>query len=389
MAATVAGPPQGWHHVERIRNQCPGALAYDTLPSGMPRAVPFVDLTHRHAQVARSVEDAVVAVLRSGRWIDGPAVARAEALAARWFGRSRAVGVASGTDALMLAMQSAGVRPGDEVIVPALTFFATAGAVVGIGAHPVVCDVGPDALLDAAQAASLVGPRTRAIIPVHLFGSRADHPGLDLIVVDDAAQAVGCDPPATIGVLTAVSAYPTKTWGAAGDAGFVVGDDDRLLDGVHALGRHGASGAHVHQRIAGAVGRASRLDEIQAAILVAHAEQLQARLAHRRALANRYDGALPPSVASLPRTPGGAVSHYCVRVSDRPRVTRCLTKAGIGHAVYYPRTLPQQPALAGVRCGPTPVASRLANELLALPVHQGVHGDDVDYIAHVLTKATA
>lgn len=329
-----------------------------------------MNLAARHAEAAEAVEAAVLAVLRSGRYAGGPVVAEAESIAARWLGRAGAVGVGCGTDALILALQAIGVGPGDEVIVPALTFFATAGAVCATGATPVIVDVGEDGLLDLARAADRVGPRTRAVIPVHLFGNVAPCPTLGVEVIDDAAQAIGAEPPPRGATLTAMSTYPTKTWGSAGDGGFVAGDDPDLLEAVRRLGQHGAVEPHHHHRVSGAVGRASRLDAVQAAVLVGHATVLEQRLAQRRALARRYDAGLPPWAMPLPRAPGSAVHQYCVRL-DRPRdaVARALADRGVSTAVYYPRPLGDQPALAGTPRGPTPIADRLCTELLALPIH--------------------
>ncbi|HHO50220.1 MAG TPA: aminotransferase class I/II-fold pyridoxal phosphate-dependent enzyme, partial [Deltaproteobacteria bacterium] len=293
------------------------------------RPVPMVDLARRHAEVADEVEDRVLQVLRSGRWVGGPVVAEAEARLAGWLSRQGAVGVASGTDALMLALQAVGIRPGDEVIVPALTFFATAGAVAAVGATPVIADVGEDGLLDPTAAGALISPRTRAVIPVHLFGNRAEDPGLGLTVIDDAAQAIGTTPPPSIGRLTAVSAYPTKSWGAAGDAGFVAGDEPELLEAVRCLASHGQRGApHHHEAHDGQVGRASRLDAIQAAVLLGHADQVEARIDRRRRLADRYDAGLPASIRPLPRQHGSSVHQYCVLASDRARVVAALDEAG-------------------------------------------------------------
>ena len=346
--------------------------------------IPFVDLARRHDQAAAEVESRVLAVLRSGQWMGGPVVAEAEATLAAWLGRSGSVGVASGTDALVLALQAAGVGPGDEVLVPALTFFATAGAVGSLGATPVVVDVAPDGLLDPRAAADAVGPQTRAVIPVHLFGNRAPAPDLDLVVIDDAAQAVGTVPAPSVGELTAVSAYPTKAWGAAGDAGFVVADDEARLDRVRRLANHGMGDPHHHHRVAGHLGRASRLDAMQAAVLLGHAPHLAARTARRRQLAQRYDAGLPDGIVPLPRQAGSSVSQYCVLATDRPRAVAALSAARIGHAIYYPRPLDQQPALQGFRHGPTPVATSLCRQLLALPIDPGLSETDIDRVLEVL-----
>lgn len=338
--------------------------------------IPFVDLAARHAEAAEPIESRVLEVLRSGRWIGGEVVGEAEAHAASRLGRRRAVGVASGTDALMLSLQALGVGPGDEVIVPALTFFATAGAVRAIGAEVAIADVGEDALLDDTSAAALAGPRTRAVIPVHLFGSTAPLPRLggrvargEIAVVDDAAQAVGTTPAPGIGALTALSTYPTKTWGSAGDGGFVAGDDDALIERVRLLANHGTEAPHRHTLVSGHTGRASRLDALAAAVLLGHASVLDARIARRRALAEQYDAGLPPSLRPLPRDAGSAVHQYCVRAEDRDRIAAGLAERGIATAIYYPTPLHRQPALQGCRAAPTPVADALCREILALPIH--------------------
>jgi dTDP-4-amino-4,6-dideoxygalactose transaminase len=334
------------------------------------RPIPFVDLAARHAEAAAAVEGAVLEVLRSGRWIGGPLVEQAESVAARWLGRRGAVGVASGTDALILSLQALGIGPGHEVIVPALTFFATAGAVLATGARVAVADVGPDGLLDPDSVASLVNASTRAVVPVHLFGSCCLLPELGLTVIDDAAQAIGTTPYPT-GRLTTLSTYPTKTWGSAGDGGFVAGDDPELLERVRRLGNHGFTAPVAHDVIAGHAGRASRLDAVQAAVLVGHAEVLEARIARRRRLAARYDAGLPDAIRPLPRTAGSAVHQYCVLVPDgvRAALQNHLRERGVGTAVYYERPLHHQPALADARAAPTPTTEALCRQLLALPIH--------------------
>lgn len=354
----------------------------------MEKPVRMSDLAARHAAVAGDVEARVLAVLRSGAYVGGPWVAEAEALAARWSGRAGAVGVNGGTDALILGLQALGVRPGDEVIVPALSFFATAGAVCAIGAFPVVADVLPDdACLDPDAAGNLVTPRTKAIVPVHLFGTLAGHPDAGVPILDDAAQAIGADPPASTGILTAISTYPTKTWGSAGDGGFVIGDDPELLGRVRMLGSHGSAGGHHHVEIAGAVGRNSRLDAIQAAILLGHAPALAERLARRRAIAAAYDAGLPPEIRPLRRSPGSPVHQYVVRAPDRDRLRHHLAMRGIETAIYYPKPLGDQPALSDRARGDTPVARALCAELVALPVHEGLGDDDLARVLEACSEA--
>ncbi|MEQ1507547.1 MAG: DegT/DnrJ/EryC1/StrS family aminotransferase [Myxococcota bacterium] len=346
-------------------------------------SIPFVDLAARHREAADAIEPAVLEILRSGRWVGGDGVARAEAIAARWLGRSGAVGVASGTDALILALQAVGIGRGDEVVVPAVTFFATAGAVLAVGAQPVIADVGDDGLLDPEAAAAVCGPATRAVIPVHLFGSVARPLALDLVVIDDAAQAIGADRPG-VGVLAAVSTYPTKTWGTAGDGGFVVGDDPELLGRVRRLANHGAIEPGVYDLVTGHAGRASRLDAVHAAVLVGHAAHLADRVARRRALAARYDDGMPRGLRIIPRSPGSAVHVYNVRTPDRDRLAKALADRGIGTAVYYPRPLHHQPALRGAPLRrPAPVAEALCREILALPIAD-LSADQVDRVLDAL-----
>jgi len=347
--------------------------------------IALVDLAARHRDVADDVEARVLRVLRSGRWIGGPEVADAEALAASTFARRGAVGVNSGTDALMLALQAAGVRPGDEVVVPALTFFATAGAVLALRAVPVVVDVRDDGCMDPVAAARAIGPRTRAIVPVHLFGTQAEAPDDGVPIVDDAAQAVGGTPPRSIGILSAVSTYPTKTWGTAGDGGFVLSDDAGLLQRVRRLANHGHDG-DAFTAPDGQPGRNSRLDAVQAAVLLGHAPRLDAWVARRRALAARYDAGLPPKIRPLPRDAGSPVSQYVVLVPDRERVAALLADRGVETRVYYRRPLHHEPAIGTP--AHTPVADDLAARVLALPVHEHLSDADVDHVLAVLHEAT-
>lgn len=337
----------------------------------------MADLAARHARVANAVEERVLGVLRSGRYVGGPVVEEAEGRLAAAFGWRRGVGVNSGTDALVYALMSLGVGPGDEVIVPAVTFFATAGAVARVGATPVIADTRADApLLDAA--ALPLGPRTRAVIAVHLFGATCELPALPVPIVDDAAQAIGADPPARVGVVGAASFYPTKTLGAAGDAGLVLTDDDVAERDVRLLTHHGMPEPYLHVRVQGHVGANSRLDAVQAAVLLGHLDELPARIARRRRIADRYDAALAGRVAPLPRTPGHPVHHYVVLADDRDELRAHLRARGVETALYYPRSLAAQPALAG---GPaTPNADRFCARALALPAHEGLSDADVERV---------
>jgi dTDP-4-amino-4,6-dideoxygalactose transaminase len=341
----------------------------------------LADLEARHREVAEDVEARVRAVLRSGRYVGGPVVEEAEGRLAEAFGWGGGVGVNSGTDALSLALQLVGVRAGDEVI-------ATAGAVARLGAVPVVADVREDApLLDPERLP--LGPRTRAVVAVHLFGARCALPALPVPVVDDAAQAIGADPPARTGVIGAASFYPTKTLGAAGDAGILLSDDAAVLERARKLTRHGLVGEHLHADVDGCVGGNSRLDAVQAAVLLGHLPALPARLARRRALAARYDVELPPWAQRLPRAAGDPVHHYVVRLRERDRARERLRGAGIETGVYYPLPLSRQPALAGCPAAPTPHAERYCAEALALPVHEALTDEEQFRVIDTLARVGA
>ena len=347
------------------------------------RPIAMIDLAARHAEVAQDVESRVLAVLRSGHWVGGPVVAEAEAALAARFGAAFAVGVNSGTDALALALQAADVGPGDEVVVPALSFQATAGAVLMLGAVPVVVDVTPEATLDPALALQAVTDRTRAIVPVHLFGNLAPALHTDLVVIDDSAQAVGCSPPALIGLAAAVSTYPTKLWGSAGDGGFVVTQHAHIADKVRRLGHHGYDArSNAFQTVGSAHARNSRLDPIQAAVLLGHEPRLGPRIAHRQHLARLYDEGLCGIARALPRTAGSSVQQYCILHPERDRARVHLAEQGIGSRVYYDYTLDQTP---GTVCRTaTPTADLLRSQLLALPCHLGVSELDVERVCDAL-----
>ncbi len=351
--------------------------------------IPLVDVAGRHARVAAEVERRVAAVLASGRWVGGPEVAACEAAVAHLAGRAHGVGVASGTDAEGGEGQGQGVGPGDEVIVPAVSFFATAGAVVRLGARPVIADVLDDRpLMDPDAARALVGPRTRAVVPVHLFGAAAPEPDLGLPVVDDAAQAAGSEPFPGRGAAAALSFYPTKVLGGAGDGGMVVTDDPALARRVRALGHHGAAGPHLHERVAGHVGGNSRLDAVQAAVVLAHLADLPARLARRRAIAAAYRAALGD--LCLPASPGSNEAVFCLRHPERDRLADALARRGVATAVYYPRPLTEQPALAGLLRAdqpPAPRAARFCAEALAIPCHVGMSDADVVRVIEAVREA--
>ena len=352
--------------------------------------VTMADLAARHAEAAEAIEPRVLSVLRSGRWIGGPVVAEAEAAIAQSFGREAAVGVASGTDALMLGLQALGVQPGDEVVLPALSFFATAGAVCAIGAVPRIIDVDERGLMDPRALEAVDVSRVRAVLPVHLFGNRSTAQRLGLETLDDAAQAIGCTPAASIGSATALSTYPTKLASGGGDGGFVVGDS-RIVDRVRKLGRHGAVGPHQHERVNGHVGRNSRLDAVAAAVLLGHLQTLPDRIRRRQAAAAHYDACMAEPFLPLVRDIDCPVPSYVVVAPDEARrdgLIAHLHARGIDSTVYYPRPLHRQPALIGrIPDAHCPVADALTQRVLAIPVHGGLSEDEIARVGNALETA--
>lgn len=348
-----------------------------------PTEIPSFTLTEQIAALRPELDAAWARVVDSGQFIQGPEVAALEREAAQLLGSGvTAVGVANGSDALYLALCALGVGPGDDVITTPFTFFATAGSILRTGARPVFADIDRDTFnLDTAGALARVTPRTRAILPVHLFGLMADvttmgrqFPGP---IVEDAAQAILASRDGrvagTVGALGCFSFFPTKNWGAFGDAGLVTTRDEALADQVKMLARHGARQKYYHE----VPGINSRLDALQAAVLRVKLGHVAEWTAARQALAARYtQGIADAGLAGwvTPQAvPDGAqhVYHqYTVRAHARDALAAHLKAAGIGTTVYYPHALHLMPALAaaGVGAGAFPEAERLTREALALPL---------------------
>ena len=363
--------------------------------------VPLVDLALQHRTIAEEIAGPLAEVMASGSFVGGPYVAAFEREFAAFTGRRHCVGVANGTDAIELALRAGGVGPGDEVIVPANTFAATAEAVVRAGAWPVFVDVDPVYLLmDPEAAADAVGPRTRALLPVHLYGQMAPMEPLrhlaaeyDLLVIEDAAQAQGATqhgrPVGSTSTAAATSFYPGKNLGAYGDAGAVVTDDDALAYRVRCIANHGSVSKYSHDE----VGFNSRLDAIQAVVLGAKLVHLRAWDAHRRRAAQLYRELLRgvdwvglPSAA-----PGNEhVWHlFVVRVPERDRVAKQMQAAGIGVGVHYPIPLHLQEAFAylGHLPGEFPVSEKAALEILSLPVYPGISLEQQQVVVSALVAS--
>ena len=360
-------------------------------------AVPFLSLALGDDRP--DVEAAIRRVLDRGWFILGPEVEAFETEFAAASGAARAVGVNTGTDALMLILRALDIGPGDEVITTPLTAAYTALAIRMTGATPVFADIDPErATIDPAAVDAAVTSRTRALMPVHLYGQPADMTALmaiasrhGLAVIEDCAQAhlATCDgrPVGTIGTAGAFSFYPTKNLGALGDGGAVVTNDAALADRIARLRNGGQAGRYHHVE----AGVNSRLDELQAAILRARLPRLAGWTAARRHLAGRYRAALAGAdVVVPPEFDVGHVYHlFTIRSRRRDALQAALEARGIGTLVHYPMPVSRQPAFADLSPAACPQADRVASEILSLPLSAALTDTDVDEVASALGAAAA
>ena len=351
------------------------------MQSAKPAHIPFLDLAALNAEVGAELDAALVRVRREGRYILGPETEMLEQEFARYCGARHCIGVGNGLDALYLALRAAGIGNGDEVIVPSHTFIATWLAVSARGATvlPVAADM-RTFNIDAAGIEAAVASRTRAVIPVHLYGHPADMDAINaiaarhrLFVLEDAAQAHGARyrgrRTGALGDAAAFSFYPAKNLGALGDGGAVVTDDDQLAQRVRALRNYGSSERYLHPL----PGCNSRLDEMQAACLRIKLGKLDGWNARRREQAGQYQALLATSGLALPETADWAEPawyQFVVRSPQRDRLRTRLLEAGVETLIHYPRPPHLQGAYAGLGFGPGafPLVERLAAEVLSLPI---------------------
>ena len=358
--------------------------------------VPILDLGRTRRRIAAQLDERWQRVLDQSSFVLGPEVQELEAAFAAYLGVAACVGLANGTDALILALRALGLRPGDEVIVPAFSFFATAEAVALLGGRIVFADVEPETLnLDPQDAAARVTDRTVGILGVHLYGRPFDVDALlalcerrGLWLVEDAAQAQGArwrgKRVGGFGALAAWSFYPTKNLGCFGDGGAITGDDRQLVERVRSLANHGQAGRYHHL----AVGTNSRLDSLQAAVLNCRLPLLDEDNARRGEIACRYHGALAGvgDLRLLVDRPGvQSVYHqFTVLTAQRDALMEHLKRRGIASAVHYPSPLHRQPALEGLveaRDGDFPVATAAAREALCLPVFPELTSEEIAAVA--------
>jgi dTDP-4-amino-4,6-dideoxygalactose transaminase/acetyltransferase-like isoleucine patch superfamily enzyme len=364
----------------------------------LPQAVPFLDLTMQHASLVPALSEAFERVLRSNQYILGPEVEQLEAELCENLNFPHAITVSSGTDALLLALMALGIGPGDEVITTPFSFFATAGAIARVGARPVFVDIDPVTFnIDAGRVHQAVSSRTKAILPVHLFGQPADLDVLatvaarhKLAIIEDAAQALGAShqgkPIGTFGQFGCFSFFPSKNLGGFGDGGLVVTKDAQLAERARVLRGHGAQPKYHHTLIGGNF----RMDALQAALLRVKLPELGRYTDLRRAHAHFYDqrfAALAPAlIAPRPAEVGHVYNQYVVRSSQRDALRQALADAQIGTEIYYPRCLHEQPCFAalGHRTGDFPEAERATQEVLALPVFPELREEQRNAVARAV-----
>jgi dTDP-4-amino-4,6-dideoxygalactose transaminase len=349
--------------------------------------IPHVDVHAQYAPLIPELKEAFARTLDTGRFIFGPEVEAFEREAAEKLGTADTVSCANGTDALVLVLDAMGIGPGDEVICPAFTFYATAESIARRGATPVFADIDPATLnLDAADVERRITDRTKAIMPVHLFGRPAgDFSRFGLPVIEDAAQAFGAGGIAT-SVVSTFSFFPTKNLFALGDGGLIAVNDADLAQRLRMLRFHGSAAKKEFLY----VGYNSRLDGMQAAFLRIFLRHIDEWNASRREAAARYTELLE-GIVETPEDEDGHVYHmYCVRSPERDRLSAALKEADIGHAVYYQPPLHLQPALRylGYSEGDLPETEKASRENLCLPLWAGITEAQQEEVVSVLKRAS-
>ncbi len=357
----------------------------------------FVDLKTQYAALKESVDARIRRVLEHGQYILGPEVRELEERLEAYTGARHCIAVASGTEALLIALMALGVKRDEEVLTTPFTFVATAEMIVLLGARPVFVDVQEDtANIDASRLEAAITPRTRAILPVSLYGQPADMDEINalgaargLAVIEDAAQSFGATyrdrRSCNLSTVGCTSFFPSKPLGCYGDGGAVFTSDDALARAMREIRVHGQERRYHHSRL----GVGGRMDSIQCAVLLAKLERFDWEIARRIAIGRRYDLLLAPHLRSLrvraDRT--SVYAQYTVRVPDRAALESALKAKGIPTAIHYPLALHQQPAYAMFARGATfPHAERLAREVISLPMHPYLAEADQDRIVEAVAQ---
>jgi dTDP-4-amino-4,6-dideoxygalactose transaminase len=351
-------------------------------------AIPHVDVKAQYAPLIPELKEAFAQTLETGRFIFGPEVEAFEREAAEYLGTRSTLGVANGTDALVVLLDAMEIGPGDEVICPAFTFYATAESIARRGATPVFAEIDPVTLnLDPSDVERRITNRTKALMPVHLFGRPApDLSGFGLPVIEDAAQAFG-SPGIATSIASTFSFFPSKNLFALGDGGLIALNDDELHERVKMLRFHGS----LAKKDFLYVGYNSRLDAVQASFLRIFLRHLDEWTRLRREAAARYVELLS-DVVDVPLDEPGHVYHmYAVRSSERDRLSAALAEAEIGHAAFYTTPLHLQPALRylGYAEGDFPETEKAGRENLCLPLWAGITARQQEEVSSVLKRASA
>jgi UDP-2-acetamido-2-deoxy-ribo-hexuluronate aminotransferase len=359
----------------------------------------FIDLQRQYQSYKEEIRAEIDKVLDTSRYILGPAVTELEQAMAAYLGVKHAVGCASGTDALLLALMAMGVKPGDEVIVPDFTFFATAEMVSLLGAKPVFADVLPESLnIDPRQVEMKISPRTRGVIAVSLYGQCADFDELEeisrrrrLFLVEDAAQSFGATykgrKSGALCELGTTSFYPAKPLGAYGDAGALFTSDEELAGQLRMLANHGQQVTYRHRL----VGINGRLDTLQAAILKVKLRHFPEELERRQQVAGWYDRELKELVATPQLKAGNRSSwaQYTVRSPKRTHLQEQLKQRGIPTAIHYPMPLHQQEvySVLGLRDEDFPVSTKASQEVFSLPMHPYLTHEEIEQVGAAIREA--
>jgi UDP-2-acetamido-2-deoxy-ribo-hexuluronate aminotransferase len=361
--------------------------------------IPFIDLQAQYRALQPEIGAALNRVLEHGQYVMGPEVEEMERALAAFAGTAQCIAVASGTEALLISLMALGIGPGDEVIIPAFTFAATAEVVALVGATPVLIDVEADTCnINASAIEQAVTARSRAIIPVGLYGQPADMAEIGgiaarhgLTVIEDAAQSFGAAygnrRSCGLSTIGCTSFFPSKPLGCYGDGGAIFTDDGDLAQAFREIRVHGQSGRYHHTRI----GVGGRMDTLQCAIVLAKLGRFEWEIARRIEIGERYNRLFEErNVQRVVQRPDrtSVFAQYTVMVDERANVIRLLTEAGIPTAVHYPAPLSAQPAYAKIcQSGPLPVSEQLAEKVLSLPMHPDLDEATQDLVVEAVAQA--
>jgi len=359
--------------------------------------IQMVDTHNQYLKIKNEIDKSVLGVIDSSQFIQGPAVKEFERNVESYLGCKHAIGCASGTDALQIAMMALGIKPGDEIITTPFTFVATVETIALLGAIPVYADINENTYnIDSALIEEKITQRTKAIMPVHLYGQACDMDKImaiakkhNLYVIEDAAQAMGADYKdrklCTIGHIGCVSFYPSKNLGAFGDAGMLTTNEDDLADKIRMITSHGSRKKYYHE----VLGVNSRLDSIQAAILNVKLKYLDEYCDARIMAAKKYNENLKNIYQNPYEIPGSKhIYHqYSIRVKNRDKLQGYLAEKGIPSMIYYPVPLHLQQAYKyNNKPGDYPISEKIAGEIISLPIHTELNEEQIDFICEKISE---